>query len=130
MSTRCNLLVESGETKLFIYHHHDGYLEGVGRDLLDRLKKLLASDVGKWARAHEFVTGLLSDKNEEYEVTVGWHGDIEYSYRIVFGDDGDVSIGWHTSHEARSNFRRDPTPAEMGSVEKFERDIKDAEAQR
>ena len=37
MSTRSNIFVDfNGERKQF-YHHHDGYIEGVGADLLIRM---------------------------------------------------------------------------------------------
>ena len=78
MSTRCNVIIkndasERNSESVILYHHHDGYPEGVGEEL----KKVLAQ-------------GTFSDKSELSEVLVGNYdevedglaGDIEYLYTI------------------------------------------------
>ena len=64
---------------IYLYHHHDGYFEGVGNDLCERLKKCQF-----WHSAN-IATALVKDANDEYEITTGLHGDIEYLYKIYCG---------------------------------------------
>jgi hypothetical protein len=33
MSTRTNILIKSGDTKVWLYRHHDGYLSETGYNL-------------------------------------------------------------------------------------------------
>ena len=82
MSTRCNILVkERGYNDIILYHHHDGYPEGVGADLVERFKE-------KFAKKDDYIFGivvanqLVKDLDDEYEVTHCIHGDIEYLYTI------------------------------------------------
>lgn len=91
MSTRCQIKIfESENEKLghvMLYHHHDGYPEGVGYDLLDlfwnkdKIKLCIPNDIDR------VVNKLIKKENDEYEVTVYNHTDIEYLYEI------DVSTG-------------------------------------
>lgn len=81
MSTRCNIVVSEkrrNETvKCFLYHHHDGMLEGVGADLRNFLK-----DKTYWYLT-DIVNDLIKNKDDdEYEYTTGIHGDIDYCYYI------------------------------------------------
>lgn len=83
MSTRSNIIIHSEIESKFcvLYHHCDGYPEGVGVHLCD----LLAS------------VGFLNFENtrsriqedSDYETTDGIHGDIEYLY-VVLADSGKV----------------------------------------
>lgn len=61
-----------------LYHHHDGYPEGVGVNLMSRAQKR-----GKqgWC-IDSVVNSLVKDANDEYEITVYKHTDIEYVYFI------------------------------------------------
>lgn len=35
MSTRCNIIIKDrGDRRIYLYHHHDGYPEGVGSERL------------------------------------------------------------------------------------------------
>lgn len=81
MSTRCNIVVTDGHDTFYIYHHCDGYPEGVGaflhRKVNDNLKK------GRFCFAEDVVNYLLKDKDDNsYEFTCCLHGDIEYLYEI------------------------------------------------
>lgn len=97
MSTRCNIVIEFGDTVLYVYRHHDGYLSGTGRDLVNLLKK-----EGKtpW----KFISSLLGQRYEKqsyeseahpvYETTNSIHGDIEYLYRIKFPGINTILVGY------------------------------------
>ena len=95
MSTRAHILIKDGDEQVMLYHHHDGYPEGVGR----KLKKFLAEQFPKYWDVCEIANGLvkgalryprrslLSDKvtiesDMEYEITTGIHGDEAYVYII------------------------------------------------
>ena len=92
MSTRCCIKVvhKFGDItkECLLYHHHDGYPEGVGVDLVNRSKS--------WSTAYmtpkktwdmdDIVNSLIKDTNDEYEYTVFNHTDIEYLYTIDCND--------------------------------------------
>ena len=88
MSTRCCVkVVQSwgeGENKItrecMLYHHHDGYPEGVGRDLKRRFKPQTTFTSG-WD-IDCIVNDLIKDPDDEYEYTAYDHTDIEYLYTI------------------------------------------------
>ncbi len=44
MSTRAHIRIKDGDEQIMLYHHHDGYPEGVGRDL----KKFLSEKCKNW----------------------------------------------------------------------------------
>ena len=85
MSTRCDIIIKDDNTKtiykeLKLYHHHDGYPEGVGKFLIEELTPELN---------HPYITGIdianfliKHPKDNEFELTVGEHCDIEYRYII------------------------------------------------
>lgn len=90
MSTRSEILVKCSFGSCKLYHHHDGYIEGVGFDLYERF---FAKD-GEWFNrknyegkqiipsASDIVNSLVKDADEEYEITFSNHIDIEYYYEI------------------------------------------------
>lgn len=90
MSTRCCIEVVQtfgngeGENKIarecMLYHHHDGYPEGVGMDLKRRFKPQTTFKSG-WD-IDCIVNELIKDQEDEYEFTAFKHGDIEYLYVI------------------------------------------------
>lgn len=82
MSTRCNIVIKKGEDTLYLYHHFDGYPEGVGAELLD-LRDMLKSDMTP-QDVHYSLVYLYGD---EYELTDKLHGDIEYVYFIKLNDE-------------------------------------------
>jgi hypothetical protein len=93
MSTRCNIIIKDGAERIYLYHHHDGYPLGVGTELQDYLQR-------KWGeswRTFWYGTSITNDlvkghinyplaqephEDDEYEVTYGLHGDVEYIYVI------------------------------------------------
>ena len=96
MSTRAHIRIKDGEDLFQLYHHHDGYPDGVGAMLKDFLKKQykqggwygdnIANDLVKGKLTYEH-TGLYDGKkyiksDDEYEITTCIHGDEEYVYVI------------------------------------------------
>jgi len=74
---------------IMLYHHHDGYPEGVGSDL----KEYISDVVSKWACgwnpemiATDLVRGVIKDDDGNpdlgYEPAICQHGDCEYGYEI------------------------------------------------
>lgn len=83
MSTRCNILIKGHWTNktICLYHHHDGYPEGVGEDLRKRVIKF-SQECKNFIKGYAltFINELLNDKEDEYELTFDIHGDIDYLY--------------------------------------------------
>ena len=76
MSTRCHIIVREVEyTEHYIYHHHDGYPEGVGSELKKILESCPSYD---WETIMERILGY----DDQYEEDNGIHGDEEYIYEI------------------------------------------------
>ena len=82
MSTRSNVLLNLGDTKLYLYRHCDGYPGANGADLAEKLIK--HKNCGK-----AFISDLLAERYDAtdyrperpvWEVTTGLHGDIEWLY--------------------------------------------------
>ena len=90
MSTRSNIFVDfNGERKQF-YHHHDGYLDGVGKDLLVRMEMAIArarkdiSYLVSTERVYKEFINLLEEEGSYESEEIGLHGDIEYLYYVKF----------------------------------------------
>ena len=97
MSTRSNIFVDfNGDRKQF-YHHHDGYIEGVGADLLIRMGMAVARARNaipyslkddtvslRTERAYKEFLGLLEEEGSYEPEEIGLHGDIEYLYYVKF----------------------------------------------
>ena len=86
MSTRCCVKVvkkfnDDNVKEVMIYHHHDGYPEGVGADLVNRSKEKWDKYANGWD-IDLIVNDLVKDTDEEYEITCYNHVDIEYLYTI------------------------------------------------
>ncbi len=81
MSTRANIVIQDEEgTKVILYHHCDGYIEGVGVDLI---RYLVSLNKNKGVASYKELLAMLP---EDYEETDGIHGDIAYLYTIMFTD--------------------------------------------
>ena len=92
MSTRCTIKVienKDDEQPMWIYHHCDGYPEGVGEQLKNYLKEkkrgLFYWD--KCVIVNDIVKNGINypdciDIDKHFEVTEGQHGDEEYGYVI------------------------------------------------
>lgn len=113
MATRSNTVVIAPDgAETILYRHHDGYLDGAGRDLAESMlaadsapalvSALLAREV------HSFLTGHLLGKS--YERVNGYAGDAEYVYRVRYGD-GEPTVevchgfGWDEAEDARGKIR-------------------------
>lgn len=92
MSTRCQIRIKNEYQQYDVYHHHDGYPEGVGADLKEYCSKL---PTGRWATwspnriVNEIVKGAIKETfagqtqpDMGYEIAFGFHSDIEYAYLI------------------------------------------------
>lgn len=77
MSTRAHVIIrKSGQEDQFVYHHCDGYPEGVGSELDDIFRNSDYSDTYAAAKALEEY-----DYQYRYE-NYGIHGDEEYLYLV------------------------------------------------
>ena len=87
MSTRCNIIIkEKNQEPIYVYHHFDGYPEGVGSEL----KEILST------RFNEVLTGknienFLYNYDTQYEKTDSIHGDIEYLYILTVKDNNTIN---------------------------------------
>lgn len=79
MSTRCNIVLRKGQTRIYLYRHCDGYLAETGAHLLETLRGFPSS-------TGFLLTLLHSEFN--YQITTDLHGDIEHVYELVWTDDG------------------------------------------
>lgn len=93
MSTRCNVVIKKGNDKVYLYHHHDGYPSGVGKDIIEYMEYLCEA-VSKEEKdeilstPQKLAEWLCSDeRDDEYEFTDCLHGDIEYLYEIYLDSD-------------------------------------------
>jgi len=109
MSTRCNIrIVDESGNEVMLYHHYDGYPEGVGKQL-DLLMQAgafgnfpcsegIANKLVKWNFKFDELKKNLEKKgvnpnelvcdDDGYDVTCGLHGDIEYIYiiKLAYGE--------------------------------------------
>lgn len=89
MSTRCNIIIkEKDEQPLIIYHHFDGYPEGVGAELKSVIADKIESICGCTGNKTFILSRILYDFSTQYEETDNIHGDIEYLYVLDIKDDG------------------------------------------
>lgn len=77
MSTRSMIIITDDKHELTLYHHWDGYPEGVGSDLISRYRNRLDK-----LNVAYIANELVKAKNDNYEITYGRHTDIEYMYNI------------------------------------------------
>lgn len=84
MSTRCNVIIKERSGKLFqLYHHHDGYPEGVGIGLEEYIEQMDNECLVDGKKFSDFLCDPERDDEYEYEGTnICPHGDIEYLYIV------------------------------------------------
>ena len=123
MSTRCNIIVKSGKSTVYLYRHSDGYPAETGADLLAKVQTAYGPPDAHRSiegAADHFVRAIFAEHYEQqsyetspkavYELTTDLHGDIEHCYQVEFAEmfaAGPVSIrhaarpaNWHESgHE-------------------------------
>lgn len=89
MSTRSDIIIKdygtyegkSWKSQVKLYHHHDGYPEGVGKFLIEQvLPKLQNSSNISCDDIANFL--IKHTEDNEFEITVYNHVDIEYRYVI------------------------------------------------
>ena len=92
MSTRCVVRIKRGDVgSVDIYHHRDGYPEGVGVQLLGTIERYFEGKPQNFELWSEELANRLvknTDKKLDdggYQITLGKHGDLEYFYEIDFG---------------------------------------------
>ena len=83
MSTRCQIRIVKNGYPLNYYHHHDGYLSGVGAELRGWLKEAGVEETGKRTEGVEGLVMRMS-ADREYEPTFWRHADIEFFYLLDF----------------------------------------------
>lgn len=90
MSTRSNIVVKDSDSEHTIYHHSDGYLEGVGAELKEFIDTQYKPDT---RTADEFCKQMEGwDDSYEYDDS-GIHGDVEYIYYVdIFTNTVEVSV--------------------------------------
>lgn len=88
MSTRCNIIIkEKNEDPIYVYHHCDGYPEGVGAEL----KKILSTKYISNNLSVKNIEYFLYNYDNQYEETDGIHGDIEYLYILTVVDNNTIN---------------------------------------
>lgn len=130
MSTRSNIFVDfNGERKQF-YHHWDGYVEGVGNDLLVRMEMAITRARNaipyslkgdtfslRTERAYKEFLNLLEEEGSYELEEIGLHGDIEYLYYVEFSPKGNrvtySKIEWQKLDD--KNYRQNLETAECGA---------------
>lgn len=116
MSTRTNIVIINGASRVYIYRHSDGYLGECGADLLLKLEAAWGTPEAHHSpegTADRFLRALMAEYYEQqsyekapksvYELTTELHGDIEHVYYVEFKDSfntGPFSI----RHAARPRF--------------------------
>lgn len=87
MSTRCNIIIkEPYGDRYILYHHHDGYPEGVGEQLSKVLKERKFFEGRGYGHylANDLIKNQCGLNDTEYEITSGVHGDIDYCYVVNY----------------------------------------------
>lgn len=93
MSTRCNIIIQNGKSRTFIYRHSDGYLTATGLDLQQKLRaKPTATQFMRALLGDMYDATSYCDARPVYELTTEVHGDIEWLYLIDFDREGGVKI--------------------------------------
>lgn len=90
MSTRANIFVDYKGKREQFYHHMDGYPEGVGKELLAKLRAALldaADDIDDkgpefFGMVYKYFRERLCRSAEYEPEEIGLHGDIEYLYFV------------------------------------------------
>lgn len=76
MSTRAHVIIrKSGQEDQFVYHHCDGYPDGVGSELDEVFRNSNYSDTNDAVKA-------LEEYDSQYRIDDNIHGDEEYLYLV------------------------------------------------
>lgn len=84
MATRAHIIVKDSTDTCYVYHHYDGYPEGVGAELETFIKKIYSGN----GTARSFCEELEGwDSSYEFE-NIGPHGDEDYIYTVQLSSIG------------------------------------------
>lgn len=97
MSTRTNIVIINGQSRVYMYRHSDGYLGECGADLILKLEAAWGTPKAHHSpegTADRFLRALFAEYYEQqsyeisprkvYELTTEMHGDIEHVYYVEF----------------------------------------------
>lgn len=84
MSTRANIVIRNDyddKEKVVIYHHCDGYPEGVGKDLTSILQKYSENEHANATK--EELANFICNADSDFRITTPFeNADAEYIYEI------------------------------------------------
>lgn len=86
MSTRCHIKIVDGDKVIRLYHHSDGYPEGVGADLKDMLKRRPDFFNDPEYRTRDLIQNKMGLNDVGYAPAFCIHGDENYVYVIDCGN--------------------------------------------
>jgi hypothetical protein len=125
MSTPALILIEHGETRVYLYRHHDGNPCATGADLVTHIRNASYyrdSSAQSWAPdPNELIAAMItakySDGREVYEVTANTNCGANYFYHVKIPDyRGVFLIGWAKRGRDEREVSR---IVDGGSLEKF-----------
>lgn len=84
MNTRCNVIIKKDDNKFFqLYHHHNGFPDGVGVDLEEYIKQMNKDCLSDGEKFVNFLCDPLHQDEYEFEGTkIDLHNDIDFLYFI------------------------------------------------
>jgi hypothetical protein len=102
MSTRSHVRVyRNNEELAAFYHHYDGYLEGVGKELVDIAKKETITS------PEQFIADLDASYEKRHSLSKSDDQYIDYLYYVYFYDGGDIKITYSEHEFAEKDGKRD-----------------------
>ena len=131
MSTRSEIIIKKQWThtdtgkkyvdKIKLYHHHDGYPSGVGKFLMEQIYPKLQSSNHNYV--DDLANFLIKHKDDdEYEITLGNHLDIEYQYII---DINRKTIKCYAGHYNYFGYEEEREPKRITFIKTKECDLKE-----
>lgn len=86
MVTRCNIIIKgmqfNKKTSIMLYRHWDGKPSVTGKELLNKLKDYISTNVDSKICFDSLVNNLLKSRDGKYEYSSQMHMDIEWLYTI------------------------------------------------
>lgn len=90
MSTRSHIIVTDGKATHYVYHHCDGYLEEVGAELKDFIRRFIKSNSTKNSKI--FCTELENWNASYIFEDCGPHGDEDYLYTVKILEEDTIEV--------------------------------------
>lgn len=116
MSTRTVVKIKNGKQCCYLYHHYDGYFEGVGYCLAKIMCKYVQRSL---EQAADYVIKMIMAGS--FELTLYNHVDIEYYYEMDFTK-GTVT-GWKVDNWDESMKKTNKTDLIKLYLTKPEKDV-------